>query len=50
MNKTMGQDKRELIVSLRVTPLYVVENDERDRNNSITADLSERGEMTDEGE
>lgn len=45
----MGQEKKERIVSLRVTPLYVVEREESDTNNSITADLPERSETTDEG-
>lgn len=45
----MDQDKRERIVSLRVTPLYVVETEESDTNNSITVDLPERSETTDEG-
>lgn len=45
----MGQEKKEHIVSLRVTPLYVVETPEDDTNNSITADLRERSETTDEG-
>lgn len=45
----MGQEKKEHIVSLRVTPLYVVENEESDTNNSITVDLPERSETTDEG-
>lgn len=45
----MGQEKREHIVSLRVTPLYVVETEESDTNNSINVDLHERSETTDEG-
>ena len=45
----MDQDKKERIISLRVTPLYVVETEESDTNNSITVDLPERSEMTDEG-
>lgn len=45
----MGQEKKGHIVSLRVTPLYVVETPEDDTNNSITADLHERSETTDEG-
>lgn len=45
----MSKEKKEHIVSLRVTPLYVVENEESDTNNSITADLHERSETTDEG-
>lgn len=45
----MSKEKKEHIVSLRVTPLYVVETSEDDTNNSITADLHERSEMTDEG-
>ena len=45
----MSKEKKERIVSLRVTPLYVVETSEDDTNNSITADLHERGETTDEG-
>lgn len=45
----MDQEKREHIVSLRVTPLYVVETSENDTNNSITVDLHERSETTDEG-
>lgn len=45
----MSKEKKEHIVSLRVTPLYVVETPKDDTNNSITADLHERGETTDEG-
>lgn len=45
----MGQEKKEHIVSLRVTPPYVVETEESDTNNSITVDLPERSETTDEG-
>lgn len=45
----MSKEKKEHIVSLRVTPLYVVEKSEDDTNNSITADLHERSETTDEG-
>lgn len=45
----MSQEKKEHIVSLRVTPLYVVETSEDDTNNSITVDLPERSETTDEG-
>lgn len=44
----MDQEKKEHIVSLRVTPLYVVETSD-DTNNSITVDLHERSETTDEG-
>ena len=45
----MSKEKKEHIVSLRVTPLYVVETSENDTNNSITVDLPERSETTDEG-
>ena len=45
----MSQEKKERIVSLRVTPLYVVETEESGTNNSITVDLPERSETTDEG-
>lgn len=45
----MDQDKKERIVSLRMTPLYVAETEESDTNNSITVDLPERSETTDEG-
>jgi len=45
----MSQEKKEHIVSLRVTPLYVVETSDDDTNNSITVDLHERSETTDEG-
>lgn len=45
----MSKEKKEHIASLRVTPLYVVETKESDTNNSITVDLHERSETTDEG-